>query len=573
MLDTTGNTAVTYGQGKYIASSSSEYNYPNSAQYASYNAFDKNTGGSTWACLALYSAGAYTGTVVTTDTLGTAYAGEWIQLQMPVSVLLSSFTSTNIVLYGPTLFWILGSRDGTNWTLVYKYSGTGFTTQTFTVSATQSYNYYRFVAGAFTVGYTNTNMYELVFNGTEESLCVTNDAKVGVGIANPQRALEVAGDLVVSGTISGGAGLGSFRNRIINGDMRIAQRGTSNVVGVGQSNYMIDRFFVSTYNSGTLILTQTKQTLVASDTPYQLGLKYSLRVASVNGGVINVNSGLLHGIEGQMGIIDLNWGTSFGVPVTLSLWVRTNAVTGTVVCGRLTNGAFNYSYNFQYTATSTSGQWQYVTFTIPPPPNGSSWTIDSTAGIYLYLWGHQPGGGAGLTSSPYTWLAGNYAGTYAAAATPWWQNAGNYVEFTGVQLEKGTVATPWEQRPFATELALCQRYYYQWSSAVSGNYGTFDFCVQNGSNQVHFIAKYPVTMRSNVSSASNFTSSALSTFAFNSGGGAPGTLNSIAFDSAASTPYTGRFYITTGSAGTAGSSIELRANGTTSAFFGFSAEL
>jgi hypothetical protein len=43
----------------------------------------------------------------------------------------------------------------------------------------------------------------------------------------------------------------------------------------------------------------------------------------------------------------------------------------------------------------------------------------------------------------------------------WWNNAGNYIEFTGIQLEKGTVATPFEFRNYAQELALCQRYYYQ----------------------------------------------------------------------------------------------------------------
>lgn len=221
------------------------------------------------------------------------------------------------------------------------------------------------------------------------------------------------------------------------------------------------------------------------------------------------------------------------------------------------------------TEFKTTGTWQYVTFTVPPMTTAQGIL---TSDNFLLAISSLSTSFLTPASNVNTWQSGvNTLGTYGMYQ--WWKTAGNYIEFTGVQLEKGTVATPFEQRPFATELALCQRYYYQWSSAISGNYGTFDFGVQNGSNQVHFIVKYPVTMRSNVNSTANFTNSALSTFQFNSGGGAPGTLNSITFDTAASTPYTGRFYITTGSAGTAGLSIELRANNTTSAFLGFNAEL
>jgi hypothetical protein len=65
--------------------------------------------------------------------------------------------------------------------------------------------------------------------------------------------------------------------------------------------------------------------------------------------------------------------------------------------------------------------------------------------------------GTTFTGAPNTWLSGNYV--TAAGAYNWVQSAGNYIEFTGVQLEKGTVATGFEVRPYATELALCQRYF------------------------------------------------------------------------------------------------------------------
>jgi hypothetical protein len=340
------------------------------------------------------------------------------------------------------------------------------TIQTFVTSATQAYNYYRYII-LTTVG--NSQPYSppvatISFNGTEEGFCISNDTKLGVGIANPQRSLEVAGDLVVGGTISGGAGMGSFRNRIINGDMRIAQRGTSNVIstGAGANFYMIDRFaFNSNFSSGQI--TQTQQTLTASDTPYQYGFRYSWRMTT-NIALTSASYGYVEPVQYIEGynIQDFNWGTPFGSPVTVSFWFRTNLSPGLYVSFTI-RGGNQYSYPF---AVAGNGTWQYVTSTVPPPPNGGSWPTNNTIGLSLYL------GSRGLASpslQPNAWIASNYEGNWLD--TNWAATAGNYIEFTGVQLEKGTVATPFEFRPYATELQLCQRY-YQKSYDVGTNPGT-----------------------------------------------------------------------------------------------------
>jgi hypothetical protein len=460
LLDTTSNASVTYGQGKYVASASSEY--LNVTYAAAWQAFNKvpHTGGATeWTSNSGYAAGAYTGSVVTVDTLGNAYAGEWIQLQNPASYILSSYSiqpsADSANSQSPVRWWVLGSRDGLNWTLLDSRSGitvwTNSGTQSFTASATQSYNYFRLVVNQV-VSITLVSIAEWTLNGTEEGICVTNDSKVGVGIANPQRALEVAGDLIVGGTISGGAGMGSFRNRIINGDMRIAQRGTSNVVpstDTEQIAYTVDRWPSDVrIVSGGGVITQTQQTLAASDTPYQLGLQYSLRHTATVGVTSYSYYGIMQKIE-SVNVADLMWGTSFGQPVTVSFWFRTNAPPGSSMNICIRSSAFNVNFNQNYTALG-NGQWQYVTLTVPPPPNGTSWGTYTT----LYLGGGQPGGFAsipGWSSSGNNW---GLTGTY-----PWAQTAGNYIEFTGIQLEKGTVATPFEFRPFAQELALCMRYY------------------------------------------------------------------------------------------------------------------
>ena len=479
LLDTTSNASVTYGQGKYVVSASSE---DTGSQFI-WKAFDKAVS-TYWAAqqneYSTSSPYAYVGSATTVDILGNAYRGAWIQLQLPVSVLLSSYTIQGYDnSFGPGSWYLLGSRDGFNWTTLDRRIGVVWSAnpppaQTFTTSATQAYTYYRCattnLAGNST-GY-GPDFIEWTLNGTEESLCITSDSKVGVGIANPQRALEVAGDLVVSGTISGGAGMGAFRNRIINGDMRITQRGTS-FTGVNNTTvYGIDRWNFYMYNSGGTAgtLTMTRQTLTASDTPYQLGLYYSARITAPNGWSGATGTGITtfaHPFEGYT-CADLQWGTSFGQPVTMSFWCRTNVSGRPNVNINLVNSGAVASYCNLFQA-GDPGVWSYVTLTIQPPPNGSTPT-STTNGLWWNL-------SLGSYASSPTGTAGTWGGTtnqQAIGTSPIFATAGNYIEFTGVQLEKGTVATPFEFRPYATELALCQRYYQ-----VIG---------QNQSSQIYYAA-------------------------------------------------------------------------------------
>jgi len=399
------------------------------------------------------------------------------------------------------------------------------------------------------------NLAEVIFNGTEESLCITNDAKVGVGIANPQRSLEVAGDLVTGGTVSAGNPL-MYRNRIINGDMRIAQRGTSNTIPlVSATYYLIDRFNIQA-NMSAGSITQYQNTLTVSDTPYQYGFRYASNIV-VNSAVTASYVVPGYFIEGYT-IQDLNWGTSFGSPVTLSFWFRTNAPTGSQFNMNIGNyGSGNTNYNMVINANS--GVWQYYTFTVPPPPNGSSWGTGSSGSLQLYI---CPVNSASVTSASSAWtgaytLYGNY---------PWINYAGTYIAITGVQLEKGTIATPFEFRPYATELQLCQRYYYQLTSALNtaqvfgtGYAGTTSIAYINIPN--------PVVMRA---APTIFSNSAPGTFQV-------GYLNTATPVTGIATGAIGQYgsglNITTSAVLTAGNGVNFTAATTTGAFLGFSAEL
>jgi len=368
---------------------------------------------------------------------------------------------------------------------------------------------------------------------------------VGVGIANPQRALEVAGDLVVSGTISGGAGMGSFRNRIINGDMRIAQRGTSATIGTA-GYFAMDRW--RTYSS-TGTITVSQRLLTASDTPWQMGFSNSYLISVVSGATGSPDSSpVTQNIEGY-NVADLKWGTPFGQPVTVSFWIRTNFPLGSILSYAIKTGAA-YSYLVPLT-TVGSGVWQYHTATIPPPPNGSSW--DSVNGIGIAVNMFYYNGSGTYSNVANSWLASNYV--TVNGAYNWVQNSGNYIEFTGVQLEKGTVATPFEFRPFATELALCQRYYeqsYEIGTAPGTNTNTGAVIVSGSSdsvNRIYYTLRYAVPKRTNIASTfyTNTGTSSLWSWARN---GASGTVLPSAYNSSTSTSYT--FYIDIGATFTTG---------------------
>jgi hypothetical protein len=472
LLDTTSNASVTYGQGKYVASASTESTNP----WPAWQAFDGSQV-TYWQDVnsSLYSSSSpygYIASVTTVDVLGNPWAGEWCQLQLPVSVLLSSYSVQGFTApYGPASWVLLGSRDGTNWTFVDRRTGITWsgslpvTIQTFTVNVTQAYNYYRYIV-LNTVGNSQPQgptIATLSFSGTEESLCITNDAKVGVGIANPQRTMEIAGDLVVSGTISGGAGMGAFRNRIINGDMRIAQRGTSNVLVSGTACYMIDRFNVNpTFSAGTI--TQYQTALAASDTPYQIGFRNYMNVFVSVGATTTV---MIPGqnLEGYT-IQDLNWGTSFGSPVTLSFWFRTNAPANSQFTYSMLGASGTVSY--VGTFVPIPGIWQYWSFTVPPPPNGTTFGSGSASALGVYIAPYYP---AGAISTVNAWNTSSYL-YFANGSYNWTAQAGNYVHITGVQLEKGSVATPFDARPYATELQLCQRYYQLYNTSGGSGVST-----------------------------------------------------------------------------------------------------
>jgi hypothetical protein len=284
---------------------------------------------------------------------------------------------------------------------------------------------------------------------------------------------------------------GGMRNRIINGAMMIDQR--SNAASVSWSTgygYTLDRYF--TYNSGGGGVYSVQQ---VSDAP--TGFTKSLKVTVTTADSSLATSDLYflqQKIEG-FNVADLAWGSASAQPVTLSFWVK-SSVTGsfpvTLIDGA---GGNNYrTYGVSYTVLQAN-TWEYKTVTIPGETAGSFWFKDNQIGIQV-SWGL--GAGSQYTISSGSWVTSK-EGYQITGNNNLISNLNATWQITGVQLEKGSSATPFEHRMYGQELALCQRYYQQ--IGKSNNTAYLPYAVGNGvsGTQASIILNYPVMMRTNPS--------------------------------------------------------------------------
>lgn len=257
-----------------------------------------------------------------------------------------------------------------------------------------------------------------------------------------------ADKVVNSDSITSG-GLYGFKNRIINGDMRIDQRNAGASVAITTSdNYITDRFFGIVSANSKL----TGQQNAGSVTP-PAGYTNYLGMTVAGSANVTVGASDVYVIGQQIegyNMADLAWGTASAASVTLSFWVR-SSVTGTFG-GSVRNSGATRSYPFTY-AISSANTWEQKSITIPGETSGT-WLTNNGIGIRL-LFGL--GVGSTLSGTAGAWANANYVSATGAVKLIETNSATFYI--TGVQLEKGSTATSFDYRPYGTELMLCQRYY------------------------------------------------------------------------------------------------------------------
>jgi hypothetical protein len=240
---------------------------------------------------------------------------------------------------------------------------------------------------------------------------------------------------------SGGAF--SFKNRIINGDMRIDQRNAGAAV-TASGSFPVDRFVVTHSTDGAFSAQQ--------DSSAPAGFVNSVKITTTTAdGTLAATQTLNYrqAIEGT-NVSDLAWGTANAKTVTLSFWVR-SSLTGTFG-GSLRNSAVDRSYPFSY-SISVADTWEYKSVTIAGDISGT-WLTTNGVGVYITF---GLGSGSDRSGTAGAWAGANYVQPTGSVSVIGTLNATWYI--TGVQLEVGSVATPFERRPYGTELMLCQRYF------------------------------------------------------------------------------------------------------------------
>lgn len=234
-----------------------------------------------------------------------------------------------------------------------------------------------------------------------------------------------------------------LRNRIINGAMMIDQRNAGASVTANDSVFAVDRFRFS--------MTASSKGTGQRSTVAPAGFTNSLLFTSSAATTVAASDqyGIVQPIEG-FNVSDLGWGAVGASAVTLSFWVR-SSLTGTFG-GAVQNSAANRSYPFTYSITNAN-TWEYKTVTIPGDTTGT-WTTDNTIGVRLIF---SLGMGSTFSGTAGAWAGSNLQSATGTTSVVGTNGATFYI--TGVQLERGSAASPFDWRPYGTELALCQRYY------------------------------------------------------------------------------------------------------------------
>ncbi len=302
-----------------------------------------------------------------------------------------------------------------------------------------------------------------------------------------------------------------FKNRIINGNMVIDQRNAGASVTPTTTNFITDRWLAGGTQSSKFSVQQNAGSVTppAGFTNY-LGVTSLSAYSVAAGDAFYINQK----IEG-FNTADLNWGTANAKTVTLSFWVR-SSLTGTFG-GSLYNSAADRSYPYSYTI-SAANTWEQKSVTIAGDTTGT-W-VGATNGIgIIVLFGL--GYGSNYLGTANTW-AGTFYGSPTGATSVVGTNGATFY-ITGVQLEVGSTATSFDYRPYGTELALCQRYYWQQGGGQYERLGNGIGNVTAASN-FQTSAKCPVEMRvipsvSTVSIGnSSFAGIALSSVSIDTGG-------------------------------------------------------
>ena len=288
------------------------------------------------------------------------------------------------------------------------------------------------------------------FDANTPNNTLTSTEFIEMNLTNPQEGDLMSFDAAANNWINSAAPeepipVLSFRNKIINGGMQIDQRNAGSSVTPASGGYTVDRWVYEATQSSKVACQQVS----TAPTRFVNSLKSTSQSAYTvaAGDVFQI----VQRIEGSA-ISELAWGTTSASTVTLSFKAY-SSLTGTFG-GFLRNSANDRYYVFTY-SIPVANTWTDISITIPGDTTGT-WLTTNGYGLGV---GWSLGCGSTYQTTAGSWGSGNNRGATGQVDLVATNGAELYI--TGVQLEEGTVATPFEHRPIGMELNLCNRYFQQ----------------------------------------------------------------------------------------------------------------
>ena len=250
------------------------------------------------------------------------------------------------------------------------------------------------------------------------------------------------------------------KNLIINGEHKIWQRGSSTQSPAGTGLIFGSDRWMLEEGCGELVATISR----SADTPDGEGFQYSAQI-NVDNAESAISGGdyaqYMYFVEGY-DAAHLEWGTAHAKPATLSFWFKTTIAGDHYVVINSSGGVDTWSTSIH----SPANVWKKHVVTINPPQSGT-WLNDERRGIEIRI-GLCNSASVAVTTWD-TWYHGG--GAYNGFSTSHSNlilTSANKAWLTGVQFEEGNIATPFEFRSFAEELALCQRYFVRMDGSSGG---------------------------------------------------------------------------------------------------------
>jgi len=294
-----------------------------------------------------------------------------------------------------------------------------------------------------------------------------------------------AAELAKMGEVLTNSQIGGRRNIVINGAMQVAQRSTSAVTGLGASSgyFTVDRFKMHFANTaGRLTMSQEAITDLSG---FSEAIKLDCTTADTS-----IAAGELASIQTRFEGTDLQQlkkGTSDAEKITVSFYVKGNA-SATYTCELYDND--NTRHNGQEFSVTTS--WTRVVLTFAGDTTGK--LDNNNDNSFQINWNLHAGStytGGTFSSNTWTTTTNQRIGDNQ---TSFFDSTDRTFFITGIQMEVGSQATPFEHRSFGEELALCQRYFYK--TQADSTYDFFSNGVAISSTLAYNGLSFPCKMRS-----------------------------------------------------------------------------